>query len=230
MDYDKQRRRMVDEQIAERGIDDARVLAAMASVEREKFIPPDLRDLAYQDGPLPIGCGQTISQPYMVALMTQALRLKGGEKVLEIGTGSGYAAAVLGEIAGEVVTIERKQELADRAREKLTEMGYANIHVIAGDGTRGCAEKAPFDAIVVTAGGPLVPQSLRDQLKVGGRLVIPVGSEETFQTLIRITRRTEDEYDEERLCLVRFIPLIGAEGWHHNHYDDWSDPDYANLR
>lgn len=222
--FEQQRHQMVDWQIAGRGIRDMLVLAAMRKVEREKFLPAELHDFAYGDGPLPIGCGQTISQPYMVALMTEALQLKGGEKVLEIGTGSGYAAAVLAEIAGQVVSVECVTELADRARTTLADLGYNNVTVIEGDGTKGYEPSAPYDAIVVTAGGPDVPQSLRNQLKPGGRLVIPVGSTQTVQTLVRVTRRSEDDFSEEDLAGVRFVPLVGEEGWHHSHYEDWSRP------
>jgi protein-L-isoaspartate(D-aspartate) O-methyltransferase len=214
---------MVDLQIAGRGIKDELVLAAMRKVPREKFVPADLRSLAYGDGALPIGCGQTISQPYIVALMTEALKLKGGEKVLEIGTGSGYAAAVLAEIAGEVITIECVTELADGARRTLAELGYTNIEVIEGDGTKGHKPSAPYDAIVVTAGGPDVPRSLRNQLKVGGNLVIPVGASHTVQSLLRITKNGVDDFSEEDLCGVRFVPLIGEEGWDKDPYKEWSD-------
>ncbi len=214
---------MVDVQIAGRGIKDELVLAAVRKVPRERFVAAELRSYAHGDGALPIGSGQTISQPYIVALMTEALELKGGEKVLEIGTGSGYAAAVLAEIAGEVVTIEFVKELADGARRILDELGYKNIQVIEGDGTKGHKSLAPYDAIVVTAGGPDVPRSLRNQLKVGGKLVIPVGSSQTVQTLIRVSKNGPDEFSEENLCGVRFVPLIGEEGWDRDQYRDWSD-------
>ncbi len=213
---------MVDEQVAKRGVSDPLVLAAMRRVKRHKFVSRDLGNLAYCDRPLPIGSGQTISQPYMVAMMIEALQLKGGEDVLEIGTGSGYAAAVLAEIADNVVTIERKQRLSDRARSLLSKLGYNNIKVITADGTKGCQAYAPYDAIVVTAGGPEVPQSLPGQLKVNGRLIIPVGAFETFQHLIRITRISEEKYREEELGEVRFVPLVGKEGWHQDRNE--SDP------
>jgi len=214
MDYQQARQRMLENQIARRGIKDPQVLAAMGAIEREKFVTARYANLAYADSALPIACGQTISQPYIVAHMIEALELKGGERVLEIGTGSGYAAAVLAKIAKQVITIECIDELADSARKLLAELGYDNIVVITGDGTKGDEENAPFDAIVVTAGGPQVPKSLRRQLKIGGRMVIPVGPNETFQELVRITRKSEEEYIQEILCEVRFVPLVGAEGWH----------------
>jgi len=217
MSFKRRRLRMIEDQLALRGIDDPLVLSAMRKVPREKFVPAIERWIAYRDGPLPIGCGQTISQPYIVALMTEALGLKGGEKVLEIGTGSGYAAAVLAEIAAEVITVERVAELADRASRVLTELGYDTVTVINGDGTKGYPERAPYDAIVVTAGGPRIPQPLCDQLKIGGRLVIPVGPAETFQTLVRVTRGEGQDLRQENLCEVRFVPLVGQEGWHRAH-------------
>lgn len=227
MTFEQNRLRMVDDNIAPRGIVDPLVLSAMRAVHREQFVPAVERSMAYRDGPLPIGFGQTISQPYIVALMTEALQLRGGESVLEIGTGSGYAAAILAEIADEVVTIERVSGLAERARKVLKELAYDNVTVITGDGTKGHPDLAPYDAIVVTAGGPKVPQPLCDQLKIGGRLVIPVGPAETFQTLIRVTRVGSDDFRQENLCEVRFVPLIGQEGWHHTVHDAWSDPDLA---
>ncbi len=230
MNYEQRRNHMVDHQIINRGVLDPAVVAAMKKIEREKFVPADLSDLAYRDGALPIGCNQTISQPYMVAMMTEALQLEGGETVLEIGTGSGYAAAILAEIAGLVITIECVKELADRAQKLLNKLGYDNVTVITGDGTKGCEKFAPYDAIVVTAGGPHVPQSLCDQLKIGGRLVIPIGPEETFQTLVRVTRRTKDEFHRENLCGVRFVPLIGEEGWHRRRYKSGSKPGLITAR
>jgi protein-L-isoaspartate(D-aspartate) O-methyltransferase len=203
---------MVDRQIAARGVADERVLEAMRRAPREAFVPPELRDFAYEDRPLPIGEGQTISQPYIVALMCEALELPGAARVLEIGTGSGYAAAVLAELAAEVVTIERHRTLADRARELLTELGYDNVEVICADGTRGWPPRAPYDGIVVAAGGPEVPASLREQLAVGGRLIIPVGPVR-LQRLVRVTRTGQREWREEELGEVRFVPLVGAEGW-----------------
>jgi protein-L-isoaspartate(D-aspartate) O-methyltransferase len=207
------RKRMVAEQMAARGIRDARVLAAMRSVPREKFLREGLEEFAYQDTPLPIESDQTISQPFIVAYMTECLRLVGSEKVLEIGTGSGYAAAVLGEIAAEVYTVERYANLAAGASERLARLGYSNVHVLHGDGTLGWPEHAPYDAIMVAAGGPEVPPSLREQLAIGGRLVIPVGPTSRSQQLVRITRLAEHRFDEEKLLAVAFVPLIGQEGW-----------------
>ena len=212
-DLAEKRRRMVEYQVAARGVSDEIVLAAMRKVPREAFISMSQQPFAYDDSPLPIAAGQTISQPYIVAYMTEALLLEGGEKVLEIGTGSGYAAAVLAEIAGEVYTVEYIKELADRSSALLAELGYDNVHVLHGDGTRGWPENAPYDGIVVTAGGPQVPESLKKQLAVGGRLVIPVGGSHSFQELVRVTRVAEDEYEMEDLLPVRFVPLVGEEGW-----------------
>jgi protein-L-isoaspartate(D-aspartate) O-methyltransferase len=204
---------MVELQIAARGVRDSRVLAAMSRVPREKFLREALAEFAYKDTPLPIESDQTISQPYIVAYMTEALGLKGGEKVLEIGTGSGYAAAVLAEIAGQVYTVERYANLAASAAERLERLGYSNVHVVHGDGTLGWPGHAPYDAIVVAAGGPEVPVSLREQLATGGRLVIPVGPSVRSQKLVRITRRAVHDYDEEELIAVAFVPLVGEEGW-----------------
>jgi protein-L-isoaspartate(D-aspartate) O-methyltransferase len=211
--YTARRDEMVDDQIAAMGVRDARVLAAMRKVPRHEFVPEWLQDAAYIDGPLPIGEGQTISQPYIVAHMTEALLLKGGEHVLEIGTGCGYAAAVLAEIAADVVTVERLATLAAQARATLQRLGYRNIEVVVGDGTLGWSPSAPYDVIVVTAGGPSVPPSLRGQLRPGGRLVMPVGPDSHGQSLVRVTRGTDGEDREEHLSLVSFVPLIGAEGW-----------------
>lgn len=210
---DDLRKRMVREQIAARGVRDPQVLAAMRRVPREQFLQEGLAEFAYQDTPLPIESDQTISQPYIVAYMTECLHLAGGEKVLEIGTGSGYAAAVLGEIAGEVYTVERYANLAASATERLARLGYTNVHVLHGDGTLGWPAHAPYDAILVAAGGPEVPRSLREQLAIGGRLVIPIGSSTHSQQLVRVTRAAEHRYDEEDLIPVAFVPLIGEEGW-----------------
>lgn len=212
-DYAKRRRDMVRYQIERRGVKSQAVLEAMRKVPRERFLPDGEGLFAYDDSPLPIGDNQTISQPYVVAFMTEALQLTGGEKVLEIGTGSGYAAAVLAEIVAEVYTIERIRGLADRARAVLVDLGYDNVHVCHGDGTLGWPEEAPFDGIVVTAGAPVVPQSLRQQLAIGGRLVIPVGETSYYQSVLRVTRRGHDEFETEDLLPVRFVPLIGEEGW-----------------
>jgi len=212
-DFSELRESMVDYQIVARGVRSKKVLDAMRKVPREQFLPESVREFAYEDSPLPIEAGQTISQPYIVAFMAEGLALEGGEKVLEIGAGSGYAAAVLAEIAGEVYTIERIEELATSAASALAESGYDNVHVLHGDGTLGWQEHAPFDGIVVAAGGPEIPDSLKQQLKIGGRMVIPVGDNREFQELLRVTRVSETEFETEDLATVRFVPLIGAEGW-----------------
>lgn len=204
---------MVRQQIAARGVRSPQVLSAMAKVRREGYVPSYLGEFAYEDTPLPIEEEQTISQPYIVAYMVEALGLRGGERVLEIGTGSGYAAAVLAEIAGEVYTIERHASLARTAAERLLRDGYDHVHVRHGDGTLGWPQAAPFDGIVVAAGGPQVPIALREQLAVGGRLVIPVGETVGLQRLTRVTRVAADRYEQEDLGAVRFVPLVGAEGW-----------------
>ena len=212
-DYSNSRERMVKRQIAGRGVRSKLVLDAMRKVPRERFLPRGRGIFAYDDSPLPIGDGQTISQPYIVAYMVESLDLDGGEKVLEIGTGSGYAAAVLAEIAAEVYTIERIEGLATMARTVLDQLGYTNVHVRCGDGTLGWPEEAPFDGIVVAAGGPDVPDTLKHQLKTGGRLVIPIGRSKAYQELVRVTRVAEDEFKTEDLVPVRFVPLVGEEGW-----------------
>lgn len=206
------RARMVAEHLASQGVSDARVLAAMAEVPREVFVGDELAEFAYEDTPLPIGTGQTISQPYIVAVMAQAAQIQPDDRVLEIGAGSGYGAAVLSRIAAEVWTIERHVVLADEARRRLRSLGYDNVHVVGGDGTLGWPEEAPFDAIVVTAGGPAVPAALWEQLTEGGRLIIPVGPETRGQELLRV-RRLDGEPIEEDLGAVRFVPLIGEWGW-----------------
>lgn len=210
--YAERRRAMVREQLEERGLRSPRVLEAMGRVPREKFVAAHLADFAYDDGPLPIGEGQTISQPFMVAVMVDALGLEGGERVLEIGTGCGYAAAVLAELAGEVFTIERHEGLARSAEIRLAELGYRRVHARCGDGTWGWPEEAPFDRIVVAAAGPTVPEALRAQLAIGGKLLMPVGAHGGVQVLRRITRVTEHEFSEEDLGEVRFVPLIVDEG------------------
>ena len=196
-----------------RGIEDSAVLEAMYAVPREMFVGVNLAEFAYDDTPLPIDEGQTISQPYMVALMAQEMRIGPDDRVLEVGTGSGYAAAVLSRIAGEVYTIERHHSLAQQATERLRRSGYDNVKVLCGDGTLGWPEHAPYDAIVVAAGGPEAPASLLEQLKVGGRLVIPVGAARGSQRLLRIIRVTDDELETEELGGVRFVPLVGEQGW-----------------
>lgn len=223
-DDGRRRQEMVEFQLAGRDITDPLVLDAMGAVPRHEFVDAGYRDLAYADMPLPIGEGQTISQPYMVAYMTQTLALKGGERVLEVGTGCGYAAAVLGEIAAEVYTVERLHALAEKARATLARLGYGNVHVIEGDGTRGWPEAAPYDGISVTAAGPRVPAPLKQQLKPGGRLVIPVERRGGWQRLVRVTRTAEDRYDEEKLFWVAFVPLVGAEGWSEDERGASGDP------
>ena len=209
---EEERARMVDA-LEQRGITDELVLHAFRRVPREGFIDARLGEFAYSDAPLPIDEEQTISQPYVVALTVEALALRGGERVLEVGTGSGYAAAILSCIAGEVYSVERLESLATSAEERLRELGYGNVRVLLGDGSLGWPEHAPYDAIAVAAGGPRVPQALLSQLCVGGRLVIPVGPDIASQVLVRITRRSETEFDEEQLGDVRFVPLIGEQGW-----------------
>jgi len=213
IDFRKLREEMVEKAIFARGVRSELVLNAMRSVARESFLPAQLREFAYEDAPLPIEEGQTISQPYIVAFMTEALTLRGGEKVLEIGAGSGYAAAVLSEIAADVYTVERHGPLAEKAAATLADLGYDNVHVLHGDGTRGWPAHAPYDAIIVAAGGPTIPESLKEQLKIGGRLVIPVGADPHVQELVRVTRIAQNEYRREDLADVRFVPLLGEEGW-----------------
>jgi protein-L-isoaspartate(D-aspartate) O-methyltransferase len=204
---------MVSEQIVARGVTAPRVVAAMSEVAREEFVPVDQRTFAYEDRPLPIGDGQTISQPYIVGVMIEALMLKSGDTVLEIGTGSGYVAALLSKIAGEVFTVERIGALATASAEKLSALGYGNVYVLNADGTKGWGEHAPYDAILVSAGAPDVPRSLKQQLAIGGRMVIPVGDQTSAQVLVRVVRVSEHEYLEEKLTYVRFVPLVGDEGW-----------------
>jgi protein-L-isoaspartate(D-aspartate) O-methyltransferase len=209
----EERERMVETQMVARGIRDPWVLHAMRTVPREEFVPSTMRDWAYADEPLPIGEGQTISQPYVVALMAEAVQPTPGDHVLEIGTGSGYGAAVLASIAAEVYTVERLLHLADTARRRLETLGYRNVHVLHGDGSLGWLEHAPYDGIVVTAGGPRVPDALLAQLAIGGRLIMPVGSAQRYQRLVRVVRAGLDDYDYRDMEEVAFVPLIGEEGW-----------------
>jgi protein-L-isoaspartate(D-aspartate) O-methyltransferase len=202
-----ERRRMVEVQLRRRNIHDERVLAAMEKVPRHGFVPADQRHAAYGDFPLPIGSGQTISQPYIVALMTQAANVKPGARCLDIGTGSGYQAAILGELAKEVYSIEIIPELGETARSRLAELGYGNVHVRIGDGYRGWPEKQPFDCIIVAAAPDHVPQPLVDQLAIGGRLVIPVG--DLFQELMVLERRPDGSISKRRIESVRFVPMTG---------------------
>lgn len=211
-DFDEKRKEMVETQLIPRNISDAATLESMSKVPRHLFVPDDIIHYAYEDGPLKIGYGQTISQPYIVALMTQAAQVTPSSKVLEIGTGSGYAAAVLSLMAQEVYTIERVPELAEQAKEKLANLGFDNVQVKLANGTLGWPEMGPFDAIIVTAGGPEVPKSLLDQLETEGRLVIPVGNLFS-QELVRVRKEDSGEYIQEFLGAVRFVPLIGEEGW-----------------
>lgn len=212
LSHESRRQRMVSDQLRRRDITDPHVLAAFGTVARELFVPPDLSGQAYDDSPLPIGAGQTISQPYVVAITAQALQLQGHERVLEIGTGSGYAAAILGTLAREVETVERIEDLAYAAAERLALLGFTNVHVHRGDGTLGWPPGAPYEAIAVAAGAPRPPRSLLDQLAVGGRMVLPHGDAD-HQRLVRILRRTPERLEEEDLGEVRFVPLLGAEGW-----------------
>jgi protein-L-isoaspartate(D-aspartate) O-methyltransferase len=209
--FRRQRLRMVTHQLESRGIADPRVLTAMAEVSREEFVPPELWDEAYRDGPLPIGQGQTISQPYTVAFMSEAMQLTGEEKVLEIGTGSGYAAAVLSRLAREVHSIERIPELAAEAAERLQRLAIDNVHVHVGDGSLGLAAEAPFDAIVVTAGGPELPRAYAEQLAECGRIVMPIGRRHG-QQMCRFTKRN-GVLDLEDLGNFCFVPLIGQDAW-----------------
>lgn len=209
----ERRAQMVRGQLTARGISDPLVLAAMGRVPRETFVPRELAEAAYDDRPLPIAGAQTISQPYIVAYMIEALALKGGEKVLEIGAGSGYAAAVMAEIAGQVFTIERIGQLAEIAARNLADAGYHNVHVRHGDGTQGWADEAPFAAILVSAGAPKAPRALKRQLAIGGTLVVPIGTARYVQDLVRIKRVSESDYVSEDLAGVRFVPLIGKNGW-----------------
>jgi protein-L-isoaspartate(D-aspartate) O-methyltransferase len=207
------RAEMVEKQIAARGVRDRRVLAAMREIPRERFLDASLAGRAYEDAPVGIGIGQTISQPYIVAVMSEALGLVGTERVLEIGTGSGYAAAILGCLAREVYTIERHPPLAEAAAARLASLGFVHVHVVQGDGTLGLIERAPFEAIVVTAAGPRVPSSLLNQLAVGGRIVMPVGEDPEHQRLLRVDRQSAGEYVSTDLGSVAFVPLVGAEGF-----------------
>ena len=209
--YEKERRRMVDDQIVGRGIKDERVLAAMRRVPRHEFLPEAMRGMAYADNALPIGEGQTMSQPYMVAIMTELLGLTSTERVLEIGTGSGYQAAVLAELCSKVYTVERIKTIAEKARATLDRLGYQNVAIKVYDGTYGWKEMAPFDAIMVTAGAPEIPAPLVEQLKDGGSMVIPVG-ERFGQALLKVVKTAEGTVTQRSIPCV-FVPLIGNHGW-----------------
>jgi protein-L-isoaspartate(D-aspartate) O-methyltransferase len=212
-DFAAARARMVETQIVARGVSDPALLAALRATPREAFVDPELRAFAYEDRPLVIGERQTISQPYIVALMISAAELKPGDRALDIGTGSGYAAAVMSGIAARVYTIERHPALAQAAQRRFAELRLDNIETRIGDGTLGWPEAAPFDAILVAASGPEFPEALKRQLALGGRLVMPVGDDPGRQELRKLTRRGEDDYRLEDLGAVAFVPLIGAQGW-----------------
>lgn len=209
--YTDEREQMVTEQIASKGVRDERVLAAMRKVPRHQFVPEDARPYAYIDSPVRIGNGQTISQPFIVALMTELLDVQPGHRVLDVGTGSGYQAAILGELAAEVFSIERHPELANTARTTLDELGYENVKVFVGDGSQGYAPGAPYDRAIVGAAAPAVPQALLDQLAPAGRLVIPVGPRYSQQ--LEIWERQGDKFNKKPSIMVVFVPLIGEEGW-----------------
>ena len=211
MDFEIARKRMV-KQLMARGIRDGRVIEAMQKIPRHLFVEEAMAAQAYSDSSLPIGEKQTISQPYMVALMTELLQLQGTEKILELGTGSGYQAAILATLGGRVYTVERLRPLGLRARKVLDSIGLYNVNIRMGDGTIGWPEEAPFDAIVVTAGAPEIPPQLLEQLNVGGRLIIPVGTQ-SEQTLVRVTRTGESEYAREDVEQCRFVKLVGKQGW-----------------
>jgi protein-L-isoaspartate(D-aspartate) O-methyltransferase len=212
-EYSGARTAMVERQLRGRGISDPRLLQAFAEVQRELFVDPALAHLAYSDGPLPIGFGQTISQPYIVALMIDAARVGPSHRVLEIGAGSGYAAAILAKLAASVIALERISELARLARHRLEQLGLGNVRVVEGDGTLGHVEGAPYDAILAAASGRDVPRSLVAQLAPGGRLVMPIGAPGAIQHLVAVTRLDDGTLDRCDLGAVRFVPLIGAEGW-----------------
>lgn len=206
--FTRQRKRMVEEQIAYRGVRDKRVLEAMESVPRHLFIPEEARSYSYYDQPVPIGYGQTISQPYIVAFMTELLQTGNNDVILEVGTGSGYQAAVLARLVKQVYSIEIIKDLGEEARQRLKQLGYANIEVMIGDGYKGWAEHAPFDAIIVTAAAEHIPQPLIDQLKAGGRMVIPVGGVYAVQDLMLITKDASSKVVKESIIPVRFVPLL----------------------
>ena len=211
MTFEEQRARMVDQQLRARGIADPRVLAAFRTVPRHRFVPPELQADAYADHPLAIGGGQTISQPYMVALMTSLLRLQGHERVLEIGTGSGYQAAILAELALEVYSVERLPELLSGVVERLTQLGYLNVHLSAGNGSLGWPEHAPYEGIIVTAAAPAIPEPLVEQLAEGARLVLPIGSPDRQMLVAAERHGRELRRREVTSCL--FVPLVGRHGW-----------------
>ena len=204
---------MVERQLRRRGITEPIILDAFRQVPRELFVSDQYAHLAYGDHPLPIEAEQTISQPYIVALMMQAAAIKSGDKVLEVGSGSGYASAVIGRIAARVIGIERQHELVEVARERLERLGYDNIDIVEGDGTKGCPDEAPFDAILAAASGSHVPEPLLGQLAPGGRIVMPIGDPGAVQELVKVTKQEDGILRQENLGAVRFVPLIGEEGW-----------------
>jgi protein-L-isoaspartate(D-aspartate) O-methyltransferase len=208
-----EREAMVERQIGSRGIREPTILEAFRAVPREEFLADDYRDLAYGDHPLPIEAGQTISQPYIVALMIRAAEIRPGDRVLEVGAGSGYAAAVMSRIAAEVVAVERQGELVRIASERLARLGYDNVRIVEGDGTRGWEAGAPYDAILAAASGSHVPPAWLDQLADGGRIVLPVGDPGAVQKLLKVTKGPAGKLIQEDLGAVRFVPLIGEEGW-----------------
>jgi protein-L-isoaspartate(D-aspartate) O-methyltransferase len=210
-EYTLAREQMVNDQIVPRRIRDERVLSAMRAVPRHRFVPLDLRHMAYADAPLPIGHRQTISQPYIVALMTDLLELKESDKVLEIGTGSGYQAAILAHLAHQVFTIERIGELAAKTRDLFRALEIGNVEVIEGDGTLGLREEAPFDAIIVTAAAPKVPEPLKEQLSADGRMVLPVGGRSG--QILELWKRAGNKFEKDRVAPVAFVPLVGDHGW-----------------
>ena len=213
IDFAAEREAMIERTIRCRGLDHPALIAAFRAVPREEFISSDYAEHAYSDGPLPIESGQTISQPYIVALTIDAAGIGPDDKVLEIGAGSGYAAAVIGQVAREVIAIERHHELVELARERMRLLGYANVHILEGDGTLGCPAEAPFNAIVAAASGSHVPAVLIDQLTPGGRIVMPIGDPHSVQSLIKLTKRQDGTLDREDLGAVRFVPLIGEHGF-----------------
>ena len=212
-DYASEREAMVDRQLRQRGITESEILDAFRAVPREAFVNDDFAHLAYGDHPLPIEAGQTISQPYIVALMIEAAEIRRGDKVLEVGSGSGYAAAVISRIASKVIGIERQHDLVEVARERIRRLGYDNVKIVEGDGTKGVPDEAPFEAILAAASGSHVPQALIDQLSLGGRLVMPVGEPGWVQKLVKVTRQEDGSLQQSDLGGVRFVPLIGEEGW-----------------
>ena len=204
---------MIRRQIESRGIADPRILEAFRAVPREAFVSASYAEAAYEDRPLPIEAGQTISQPYIVALMIEAAEIGRGDRVLEVGAGSGYAAAVMSRMADMVIGIERQRDLVQVARERLDRLGFSNVIIVEGDGTRGCPEEAPFDAILAAASGSHVPKPLVDQLAPGGRLVMPIGNPNWVQHLVKVTKAEDGRLQQSDLGEVRFVPLIGEEGW-----------------